>query len=1031
MSYAGELLLASHNSLYSFTAASNSWANKGSLLSVNIGGYLVNRDPVAEGAADCAIYESATGGLALFAWEEKTGGSTFVNYCVIDTGTEQIVVPSTRTPTVGGSAQGSGPRCFAMGANLVLMWADATGNVLSAMPIPVSSPGQHGLVATVASDMLAGVYDATLNTGTPPFPGAPVGNAVYVAYDISGGGSLLGIAILRYNMTVSSTTVAGSGDASGGLSIVAAPSPLGTFSITYASASDVRNTVIDGSLTVVSADALIEAVVASSVASTFDGLTTTAFYTVKGSPTWKSSIRKNTRNLGAAAGTASKLIGLYLASKAFTSADGLTYMLAGYASADVGIQNTYFLVRSDGTVQAKVLANSAGGYPTTHGLPQVTLQASGAYLVATLVQDLLVSDVSVAQQDLTSDPAGTASTSLFSLAGVQATEITLFTKGISYQRAELADVLHVTGGYLSMYDSEGVVEHGFHLWPEKLSVAFTPGSGAISGTYSYIGVYEWTDAQGNRHQSAPSQAVPLTLASAANVIDSGHAVTVTFPCLRVTQKTEVVCVVYRTELNGTEWFRVTDVLVPNLSTSADTISISDTIDDAHLVAGTALYTFGGVVENVAPPACSAIATGSNRLWVLSSANPLQVWYSKQVVPGTPAAFSDLFTINMDPRGGPITAIANMDDYEVFFKRNSIFIVAGDGPDDTGQQNTFQTPKLVATDSGCVDPRSVVLFPGGLMYKSDKGIYVLNRGLSANYIGAEVERYNSLAVVSSNLVANRNQIRLNLEDGTQLVYDYFMEQWSTRPLFGLVDAATREDQYFYLDSNGIAYAESPLSYAIAGRSYALKLQTGWLTIGGPNGFQRVYGLMLLGDWKSPHTLRVSVAYDYNETPTQITNIPAEQYDPGFWGDGFTWGDGAPPAPVDDAVVSGLSANYFKSPGGVVGSLADADIAYARSLGYVQATTAEASAAFAENLAKANGTYVWGGRYPLYQFRINFNRQKCAAVQITIEDLQVNEVNVNGDPAQPGEGYAISNLSFIVGVKEGWNKVGASRVYPTDV
>ena len=1032
MGYAGEMLLASNNRLYSFTAASNSWANKGSLLSVSVGGYLVNRDPIEERAADCAIYESATGGLALFAWEEKSGSDVYVNYSIIDTGTQQIVVPSTRTPTVGGDAHGSSPRCFAMGANLVLMWVDVTGNVLSAMPIPVSSPQNHGAVVTVASDLLAGVYDACLNTGTPPFPGAPVGNAVYVAYDNSGGGSVIGAAILRYNMTASSTTVAAVGDASGGISIVTAPSPLGTFSITYSSASAVRNVVVDTSLTVVSADALVEAVAAWNVASTFDGLTTTAFYSIKGSPTWKSSIRKNTKNLGAAAGTASRVVGLYLASKAFT-ANGNTYMLAGYASASGGIQNTYFLIDSSGVTQAKVLGNSAGGFPATHGLPQVTLQASGAYLVATLVQDFLVSSVSVAQQDLTVDPTtGTAATSLFSLTGVQATELTLFEKGLSYARAELADALHVTGGYLSMYDSAEVVEHGFHLWPENLSASFTGGSGAISGTYSYIGVYEWTDAQGNRHQSAPSQAYSLVLTSAANVIDGSHTSTVTFPYLRVTQKTGVVLVVYRTELNGTEYFRVTNVLSPTPNNPAgDTVTIADNVPDGAtgLLAGTPLYTLGGVVENVAPPACSAIATGSNRLWVLSSANPLQVWYSKQVSPGVPAAFSDLFVINMDPRGGPVTAIANMDDYEVFFKRSSIFIVAGDGPDDTGQQNSFQTPKLVATDSGCVDPRSVVLFPGGLMYKSDKGIYVLNRGLAADYVGAEVERFNSLAVVSANLVSNRNQVRFNLEDGTQLVYDYFMQQWATRPLFGLVDATTREDQYFYLDSNGIAYAEDPSSYAIAGRSYSLKLQTSWLTLGGPNGFQRVYGLMLLGDWKSPHTLRVSIAYDYDETPTQIVDIAAEAFDPGFWGDGFTWGDGAPPAPTPNVTTPALADNYYKSPGGVVGPVATSDILYARSLGYTPATLVEANAAYASGTTlAAGGDYVWGGRYPLYQFRVNFSRQKCAAVQITIEDLQVNETNINGDPAQPGEGYSISNLSFIVGVKEGWNKVGAARVVP---
>lgn len=1021
--YEGELLLASSNRLYSFSASSNAWADKGSLLSVSVNGYRVNRDAAGAGAADSAIYAvDKVGGLILFAWEEYSGGQTFVNYCVMDSGTQQMVVPSTRTPSVGGSPQGTSPRCFAFGPNLVLTWAGNGGSVISALPIPVASPQRTGSVVTVASDMAAGVYDACINITAPPFPGYPPGVSMYFAYNTSVA-SKLGLAFMSYGMVASSTNTASStGDASKGVAIV--PSALDTYSITYAGASSILNLVVSGGLTVVNAESTVETVAGvTNVGALFDGATTTAWYTVAGSPTWKSRTRTN-RVVNGIPGTPTAFYPLYVASKPFVN-NGITYLLMGYASGGVGIQNTYFLVDAAGNVQAKVLGNAAGGFPTTHGLPQVLQQADGSWLVATMIQDLLVSNVSVASQNLTQKTvSGTveAANSLFSLAGVQAIELTIFTKGISYSRAEIADTLHIAGGYLSQYDGSRVVEHGFHLWPEQLSVTGT--AGAL--TYSYIGVYEWTDAQGNRHQSAPSQAFQLPSVTAPNV--NSH--TITFPCLRVTQKTNVVLVVYATQGNGTQFFRVTDVLLPTLSNVAggDTVTITNSLSDVALAAGQNLYTFGGTVENVSPPACSVLATGSNRLWALSSVNPLQVWYSKQVVPATPAQFSDLFVLNMDPRGGPITAIANMDDYQVFFKESSIFIVAGDGPDDTGQQNSFQSPKLVTTDSGCVDPRSVVLYPGGLLYKSEKGLYHLNRGLAAEYVGAEVEKYNSISVVSANLVSSVNQVRFNLADGTQLVYDYFMRQWSTRPLFGLVDAAVRESQYFYLDQNGIAYAENPASFAISGKSYALKLTTSWLAMAGINGFQRVYGMALIGDWRSPHTLRVSIAYDFNPTPSEIIDVTAEAIDPGFWGDGFTWGDGAPPADQPNLAVPGISSNYMVSPGGIVGSVAPADVPYALSLGYTPATDVQAAAAQASGVTKAQGTFVWGGFFPLYQYRINFARQKCAAVQVTIEDLQVGILNSLGQPALPGEGYTISNLSFIMGVKEGWNKVDAGRVAP---
>ena len=971
MGYEGELLLASRNMLYSFAAASNAWSNKGGLLSVSVGGYSVNRDPVAAGAADCALYPGATdtGGLALYAWEEYTGGNTYVNYCVMDTGTQQVVVPSTRLPaTTGTSPTGQSPRCFAFGAFLVVTWVANSGTLLQALPIPVNSPSTPATAITIASDVVGGVYDACLNVTNPPFPGQPGTNAIYFAYANGTGGGGVGLGALQSNLTATFVSKISGQTAAGGLSIVASTKAGDdTYSVTYGGTTSVRNFVVDGGLNTVLADTALDNQTISQVGSTYDGTTVTAWYSTQGSPVWESYTNTNTRT-ASGAGTGALFGYMFVAGKPFVSG-GVTFLLMGYASGSAGIQNTYFLLTADKTVKAKILGNGAGfsnptqNYPLTHGLPQVVLQPDGTYLFAAMVQDLLVSDVSVAQQNLTVDPANTAATSLFSLAGIEGIELTLFEKGLSYARAEMANTLHISGGYLAMYDGAQVVEHGFHLWPEQLSATAT--SGSATGTYGYIGVYEWTDNQGNRHQSAPSQNFQLVLGGSGAEIDGTHPATVVFPTLKVTQKSNVVLVVYRTEKDGTQWFRATDVSSPTLNDpTVETITITDAVPDASLLAGQNLYTFGGVVENVAPPACSAISTGSNRLWVLSSVNRNQVWYSKQVSPGTPAAFSDLFTLNMDPRGGVVTAIATMDDYEVFFKESSIFIVAGDGPDDTGQQNTFQTPKLVTTDSGCIDPRSVVLYPGGLLYKSAKGIYHLNRGLAAEYVGAEVERFNSIPVVSANLVANFNQVRFNLEDGTQLVYDYFMQQWSTRPLYGLVDAAIRSDQYFYLDTNGIAYAEDPNSYAIAGRSYSLKLQTSWLAVAGVNGFQRVYGMMLLGDWKSPHTLRISIAYDFNPTPTQVVDVTAEQYDPGYWGDGTSWGSDP----------------------------------------------------------------VWGDFYPLYQFRINFTRQKCSSVQITIEDYEVGVLDSNGQPAKPGEAYSISNLTFICGVKEGWNKLGASRVYP---
>jgi len=50
------------------------------------------------------------------------------------------------------------------------------------------------------------------------------------------------------------------------------------------------------------------------------------------------------------------------------------------------------------------------------------------------------------------------------------------------------------------------------------------------------------------------------------------------------------------------------------------------------------------------------------------------------------------------------------------------------------------PSLIPTDTGTINPRSIVLTPMGIMYQSEKGIYLLDRSLQVSYIGADVEAY---------------------------------------------------------------------------------------------------------------------------------------------------------------------------------------------------------------------------------------------------------------------------------------------------
>jgi len=439
--------------------------------------------------------------------------------------------------------------------------------------------------------------------------------------------------------------------------------------------------------------------------------------------------------------------------------------------------------------------------------------------------------------------------------------------------------------------------------------------------------------------------------------DADHRVTLTIPTLRLTSKqsprSPVLLVVYRTADAGTVFFQVSSVTSPTLnSTTADTVTFVDNVTDATLEGNAQIYTTGNVIENIAPNPVSALAVCQNRIFYVDSTNPLQLGYSKQVVPGTPVEFSDLFTLNLNPVGGDATTVAEMDGKVIIFRSERISFITGTGPDAAGGNNDFSADQLITSDSGCVNPRSVVLTPVGLMYKSSKGIYLLDRSLQVSYVGSDMEQYNEDTITSAELIASTNQVRFTLASGVALVFDYFERQWSVFTNVAAVDACIFEDRYTYLRSDGTVRRETPGVFSDAGNYIKLKVVTSWLQLAGLQGFQRARRFMVLGDYYTAHRLVVQVAYDFNPSFAQSNTIDA-------------------------------------------GDLLDT-VAYGEG---------------------AYGAGVYGGTFPLYQWKIHLARQKCEAIQVSIED--------DDDGSGAGEGFSITGLSLEVGVKRGLTKPPASR------
>src|SRR6185312_10429992 len=88
--------------------------------------------------------------------------------------------------------------------------------------------------------------------------------------------------------------------------------------------------------------------------------------------------------------------------------------------------------------------------------------------------------------------------------------------------------------------------------------------------------------------------------------------------------------------------------------------------------------------------------------------------------------------------GEIKAVAYLAGRTFAFKERSIYVASGDGPDLTGNNDTFSTFEAFSLDVGLADTASLVTTTFGLIFKSHRGFYLLGRDGGLTYIGADIE-----------------------------------------------------------------------------------------------------------------------------------------------------------------------------------------------------------------------------------------------------------------------------------------------------
>jgi hypothetical protein len=733
----------------------------------------------------------------------------------------------------------------------------------------------------------------------------------------------------------------------------------------------------------------------------------------------------------------------YVSNGAIWSATNVIYYLSAYQSQ---YQPTYFLINgslstsASPVVSGKLAYSNGGGYVTT-GIPNVTSNGTISQ-VPYLYKDLIA-----AVNKNTNVASGTQTAGIYSQTGINLGSFQIDSQNLD--TAEVGGDLHLSGGFLWMYDGYLPVEHNFFLWPDtdqtnptdtalfantSLSPTGTASSGSnvitlssvsgivigmqitdqtnpgriasgtivtgISGStitisqntlgtisgdtlliiaflqakpdgatntnaYYYQFVYEWTDNTGNAFRSAPSIPIPVTTTNGT----ANGTVTLNIPTLRLTYKTAnpVKIVIYRWSVAQQIYYQVTSITSPLLNdTTTDSVTYVDISSDAQILGNNILYTTGGVVEDVNAPASNLLTLFDTRLWLVDAEDKNLLWFSKQVIEATPVEMSDLFTIYVAPTTaaqgstGPITAIAPMDDKLIIFKQNAIYYINGTGPDNTGANNQYSQPIFITSTVGCANQQSIVFMPQGLMFQSNKGIWLLDRSLNTSYIGAAVEKYNTGVVESAQNIPATNQVRFILSTGITLMYDYFYGQWGTFTGVAAISSCIYGALHTFINGYGQVFQESVGTFLDGSSPVLMSFTTGPIRLGDLQNYQRAYSFYLLGTYITPHKLLVGISYDYSGVPEQSDLLAPANYS-------TPYGSGASQSP------------------------------------YGQGNP-------------------YGGPSSLEHFRIFLQRQRCMAIAISLQEVFDATLGV---PA--GAGLTLSGINVVLGFKSKWSTIAATKSY----
>lgn len=460
----------------------------------------------------------------------------------------------------------------------------------------------------------------------------------------------------------------------------------------------------------------------------------------------------------------------------------------------------------------------------------------------------------------------------------------------------------VAGGTPMSFDGQRSPELSFYSYPAVQAASFTPsnvGGSLAQGKYQYRVVYEWTSANGNRHQSPASPAVTVDM-SGGGFAAGTNLVTVSVPTVVATKKqipgvdkAAPVCVVlYRTLVNGQDFFRAT--VTPNNQTST-TNAVVDTLSDAFVGANEILYDGPGgqgILATTAPPPSLFVTTHAQRLCGVDGENPERIWFTKVLSDRVAPSYSPALQV-LIPGAGKINGLGSQDGKLYALAVNGIYLATyGDGPSDTGI-GSFPSPQLITTSATCDEPRGVLVGEDGIYFTGrdqwGSGIYLIRRGDGEPLpIGRRVRDELAMFPICRGVVARIVKARTEFlfvdsdtaPTGGVLLYYYHdyldsegMGQWTVTRVSGgeaLECIGEWADVTVVADATQVSIQTPGTARDLGSTIPIVNITTCDIRAAGLVGFPQLTGITLLGSKGTDDGLNIAASYD----------------------SGFSWADSAP-------------------------------------------------------------------------------------------------------------------------------------------